>query len=93
MRLAVKAGLVCTLGLFALVDSGRSEESHSAANPCGTLFCLQSGCPGDVETWCAQRVWGPCPGTNTCFEPATTCGGSEPPYVWESEVICGEGET
>jgi len=92
MRLAVKAAMVCALGIGATTTSSGAEQTVSAPNPCGTLFCLQAGCPGDVDTWCAARVWGPCPGVNTCTQPAYTCGAT-PPSPWQSEVICGEGET
>lgn len=88
MRLIMKAGLVCMLGLVAVSKPGGADDTGAVANPCGTLYCVQGGCPADVDTWCASRVWGPCPGENVCSDPFI-CGGQP----WAAEVICGEGET
>lgn len=89
MRLASKAVIVCLLGVGSLVEPSPAAELAVTANPCGSIFCVQGGCPGDIESFCAVRVWGPCPGENVCNEGFGIC--TSPP--WGAQVTCGEGET
>lgn len=89
MRLALKALFVCSLGMASLADPTPAAGPAATLNPCGSIFCIQGGCPSDVDTWCASRVWGPCPGENVCNEGFPIC--TSPP--WGAQVTCGEGET